>query len=88
MVQDSGSGIDDGLRLRLFQPFSAGAVHAGAAHAAQAANSGAVHTGAGLGLAIAAEIVQALDGKISLDNRLVKNHLVGLNAQVRLPLSS
>jgi two-component system, OmpR family, sensor histidine kinase TctE len=69
VVADSGAGVDAELRARLFQPFSAGAVQAGS----------------GLGLAISAEIVHALHGMISLDNRVVHGQVKGLDARVRLP---
>ncbi len=72
VIADSGEGISEELRVRLFQPFSAGSVQ----------------TGSGLGLAICAEIVQALQGAISLDNRIVKAQVTGLDARVRLPLAS
>ena len=72
VVADSGTGIDSALRTRLFQPFSAGAAHAGS----------------GLGLAICAEIVSALGGTISLDNRLLQAQVVGLDAHVQLPSST
>jgi two-component system sensor histidine kinase TctE len=70
VVADSGGGVDRDLATRLFQPFSAGATQAGS----------------GLGLAICAEIVRALKGVISLDNRVVQGRVQGLDAQVRLPL--
>jgi two-component system, OmpR family, sensor histidine kinase TctE len=71
VVADSGTGVDDALRVRLFQPFSAGNVQAGS----------------GLGLAICAEIVAALQGDISLDNRVEQGQRTGLDARVRLPLA-
>ncbi|MFZ3119181.1 MAG: ATP-binding protein, partial [Variovorax sp.] len=58
------------LRGRLFAPFSAGDMA----------------SGSGLGLAICREIVQALRGRIALDNRLADGRVVGLDATVRLPL--
>ncbi|MBV7542875.1 sensor histidine kinase [Acidovorax sp. sic0104] len=70
-VSDHGSGIDDELAARLFQPFSAGDVR----------------TGSGLGLAICHEIVQALGGSIVLTNRMTGSRVAGLDAVVRLPLS-
>ncbi len=70
LIADSGAGIDDELRQRLFQPFSAGRMHAGS----------------GLGLAICAEIVKALKGEIALDNRVVQGKVQGLDVKVRLPL--
>ena len=69
-ISDSGPGISNELRERLFQPFSA--VEA--------------HSGSGLGLAICREIVLALGGSISLDQREENGQVVGLDATVRLPL--
>jgi two-component system, OmpR family, sensor histidine kinase TctE len=69
-ITDSGSGIDEALRQRLFQPFSAGRIQAGS----------------GLGLAICAEIVRALNGEITLDNRMAKDRVMGLDVRVKLPL--
>lgn len=69
-VSDSGPGISSELRERLFQPFSAGDVR----------------NGSGLGLAICREIVAALGGSISLDNRVVHSQIQGLDAVVRLKL--
>lgn len=69
-ISDSGPGIAPEQRLRLFQPFAAGAPREGAAR------------GSGLGLAICQEIVLTLGGRISLDNR----EGGGLDAVVRLPL--
>ena len=70
-LRDHGSGIDDELAARLFQPFSAGDVR----------------TGSGLGLAICHEIVQALGGRIALTNRIQAGLVTGLDAVVHLPLS-
>ena len=70
-VSDSGPGIAAELRARLFQPFSAG-------------DAG---SGSGLGLAICQEIVLALGGSITLDNRENQGRIVGLDATVRLPLA-
>ncbi len=70
-VSDSGPGISPELRGRLFQPFSAGDVR----------------SGSGLGLAICREIVVALGGSISLDNRAHNTHVEGLDATVRLHLA-
>lgn len=72
VITDSGAGIDDELRQRLFQPFSAGRIQAGS----------------GLGLAICAEITRALKGEIALDNRITAGQISGLDVQVLLPLSS
>ncbi len=73
-IADSGPGISDTLRERLFQPF--------------ASESGQVHaSGAGLGLAICREIVHSLGGQISLDNRTSNGRVTGLDTTVRLPLN-
>jgi len=75
VVSDGGPGISPELRQRLFAPFSAGSTS----------------SGSGLGLAICREIVLALDGHISLDNRTEPDgsgRIVGLDAVVRLPLAS
>ncbi|TFZ00409.1 sensor histidine kinase [Ramlibacter henchirensis] len=69
---DSGPGIADELRSRLFQPFAAGDLR----------------SGSGLGLVICAEIVRALDGSIELENRLMQGQTQGLDATVRLPLET
>ncbi|HYP83820.1 sensor histidine kinase [Variovorax sp.] len=65
-IGDDGPGIADELRRRLFVPFAAGDVA----------------KGSGLGLAICREIVLALGGSLSLENRAGG----GLDAIVRLPL--
>jgi two-component system, OmpR family, sensor histidine kinase TctE len=70
-VADSGPGIADALRDRLFQPFAAGAGS----------------TGSGLGLAICREIVLSLGGQLQLNNREHRGQVIGLDAVVRLPLS-
>lgn len=70
VIGDSGPGISPELRTRLFQPFSAGETR----------------SGSGLGLAICHEIVLALGGSISLDNREAHGHRLGLDTTVRLPL--
>jgi two-component system sensor histidine kinase TctE len=72
-IADSGPGIADAQRERLFQPFAA----------SQPDTAG--HEGSGLGLAICREIVTALGGRITLDNRLQDGHTVGLDACVTLP---
>lgn len=69
-IADSGPGVNAEMHARLFQPFSAGDVR----------------SGSGLGLAICQEIVLALGGSISLDNREEHGHIAGLDATVRLPL--
>ena len=70
-IGDSGPGIGAELRERLFQPFSAGEAC----------------SGSGLGLAICNEIVMALGGRISLDNRVSDGRICGLDATVQLPLA-
>ncbi|PIF78514.1 two-component system sensor histidine kinase TctE [Variovorax sp. 54] len=75
-VRDDGPGISTELRQRLFAPFAAGNTS----------------SGSGLGLAICREIVLALGGRISLDNRTAlgaggSTYVTGLDAVVRLPLS-
>jgi two-component system sensor histidine kinase TctE len=74
-VSDHGSGISADLRQRLFEPCSPGAP----------ANE--VRGGAGLGLAICADIVDSLGGRISLDNRMQGGRISGLDATVALPLA-
>lgn len=69
-ISDSGCGITAELAARLCQPFSAGDVP----------------HGSGIGLAICREIVQALGGSISQQNRLAHGKVIGLDAAVQLPL--
>ena len=71
-IADSGTGISAELAARLFQPFSAGRVG----------------YGSGLGLAICSEIVDALGGTISLENRVVQGRVTGLDATARLPVAA
>ncbi len=68
-ITDSGPGIPDALRPRLFQPFAAGAAG----------------SGSGLGLAICREIVQSVGGSLALDNLVERDLVIGLQATVRLP---
>jgi two-component system sensor histidine kinase TctE len=71
-IADSGSGIPESLRPRLYQPFS----------------SGEPGSGSGLGLAICRDIVQSLQGALALENRLDSSsprRVTGLDAIVRLP---
>ena len=70
VVTNSGSGISEDMRQRLFQPFA----------------TGDTKSGTGLGLAIAREIVHALGGTIQLNNRIVGGEVVGLDASITLPL--
>ena len=72
----SGPRLAAPLRPRLFQPFA----------------PGDPRTGSGLGLAISHEVVAALGGTISLDNREVQSadgavRVAGLDTTVRLPLA-
>ena len=71
LVADAGPGIGAELRERLFAPFAAGDNL----------------RGSGLGLAICREIVQALGGRITLDNRNQAGVVQGLDARVQLPLA-
>jgi two-component system sensor histidine kinase TctE len=68
---DTGPGISQELRMRLFQPFA----------------SGDPRSGSGLGLAICQEIVTSLGGDIRMDNRLEGGRITGLDARVSLPLA-
>jgi hypothetical protein len=74
-IADTGPGISDELRQRLFLPFSAGDSR----------------SGSGLGLAICQEIVRALGGSIRLDPRVEEGPSPaahqGLVARVWLPLA-
>jgi two-component system, OmpR family, sensor histidine kinase TctE len=74
VLADHGPGIEAELQKRLFQPFSAGSVQSGSG------------SGSGLGLAICAEIVHALGGSISLENRMLQGQIQGADMRVRLPL--
>jgi two-component system, OmpR family, sensor histidine kinase TctE len=75
-VSDDGPGISIALRERLFQPF------------ATDHSRGPSLSGSGLGLAICREIVNSLRGSIDLDNRVQHGQVRGLDATVRLPLST
>ncbi|MES2784123.1 MAG: sensor histidine kinase N-terminal domain-containing protein [Pseudomonadota bacterium] len=70
-ITDNGPGIAAELRARLFQPFS----------------PGDARSSSGLGLAICLEIVRALKGSISLDNRESHGVVQGLDTTVRIPLA-
>jgi two-component system, OmpR family, sensor histidine kinase TctE len=74
-IADSGPGISDSLRERLFQPFATD-------HGARPSGAGS-----GLGLAICHGIVQSLGGGIELQNRVVHGRITGLDVTVRLPLA-
>ncbi len=79
VISDNGPGIDAELQKRLFQPFSAGTPNP--------AVSGATSSDSGLGLAICLEIVNALGGAISLENRTEQAHVTGLDTRACLPLT-
>jgi two-component system sensor histidine kinase TctE len=70
-ISDSGPGIAEELRRRLFQPFA----------------SGDPRSGSGLGLAICQDIVRSLGGEIRLDSRIADGRTAGLDAVVSLPLA-
>jgi two-component system sensor histidine kinase TctE len=70
-IADSGPGVSEELRQRLFEPFSSGDPARG---------------GVGLGLTICREIVASLGGQIELNNRMQGSRVAGLEAVVRLPL--
>mgnify|MGYP001598562127 CR=1 FL=1 len=70
VISDSGPGISNELRVRLFEPFSAGETR----------------QGSGLGLAICHEIALSLGGSIQLDNRESHGQRLGMDCTVRLPL--
>ena len=71
-VSDSGPGIGEQQRQRLFEAFAAGGDLGGS----------------GLGLAICREIVQSLGGSIALHNRDPGTGAPGLDAIVNLPLET
>jgi two-component system sensor histidine kinase TctE len=75
VIADSGAGIAAQQRRQLFQPFATGGP------------AGDATQGSGLGLAICHEIVQALGGSITLNNRVEAQRVVGLDATVTLPLT-
>ena len=74
-IADSGPGIAEPLRERLFRPFAAGP------------ERGDLSGGSGLGLAICRDIVDSLGGTLVLDNRIRCSRITGLDATVRLPLA-
>lgn len=69
-IEDTGPGLRGPLKQHLFEPFS----------------TEDTQSGSGLGLTIAREIVTTLGGRISLDNRWQGQQILGLDAQVVLPL--
>ena len=70
-VRDTGSGIPDGEKLRIFERF----------YQSNRARSSAMRTGTGLGLAIAREIVEAHGGEITVTD----NRPNGARFQISLP---
>ena len=74
-IADSGPGIGEQQRLRLFQPFASGS------------SAGTAAGGAGLGLTISREIVQSLGGQLALENRTRQGQVRGLDATVRLAVA-
>jgi two-component system sensor histidine kinase TctE len=70
-IADSGPGMDAAQGTRLFQAFA----------------TERPTSGSGLGLTIAREMVLALGGEISLENRFEVSRLVGLDALIRLPMT-
>lgn len=73
-ISDSGPGVSEALRERLFQPFATD-------HGARPSGAGS-----GLGLSICCGIVMSLGGGLSLDNRVVRGRCEGLDVTVRLPM--
>ncbi len=71
-IEDSGPGISETLRERLFQPFA----------------TGDAKSGSGLGLMIVREIVVALHGTIQLNNHKEDDTVVGLDACISIPLTN
>ena len=78
-IADSGPGLSDPARQRLFQPFATLGLGAAAGTAG--------HGGSGLGLAICHDIVSSLGGRLALDNRLDQGRVRGLDATVALPIA-
>ena len=70
-IVDAGPGISDELRQRLFAPFAAGDVA----------------KGSGLGLAICHEIVLAMQGRMTMRNRVSNGVVVGLDASAFVPIA-
>lgn len=71
-ISDSGPGLAQDQRRRLFEPFAA------------SGPGGQI----GLGLSICREIVQSLGGSITLENRQCDGRITGLDAVVRLARES
>jgi two-component system sensor histidine kinase TctE len=75
-IADSGPGIAEDLRERLFQPF------------ATASAQGDLRAGSGLGLVICRDIVLSLGGLLTLENRIEHSRVSGLDARVQLALAA
>jgi two-component system, OmpR family, sensor histidine kinase TctE len=73
-ISDDGPGIPELQRARLFQAFATDATARG--------------SGSGLGLAICKGLVETLQGRIALDNRIRDGRIAGLDARVELPLAA
>ena len=73
-ISDDGPGISELQRTRLFQAFATDATTRG--------------SGSGLGLAICSGLVETLQGRIALDNRIRHGRIAGLDARVELPLAA
>ncbi|MFM2340542.1 MAG: hypothetical protein RLZZ592_195 [Pseudomonadota bacterium] len=74
-IADSGPGIAEDLRERLFQPFATAPAQAD------------LRSGSGLGLTICRDIVLSLGGTLALDNRIARSRVTGLDARVQLALA-
>jgi two-component system sensor histidine kinase TctE len=71
IIWDQAGGIDEAIRERLFEPFSA-------------AKGG---TGIGLGLSICRQIAESMNATVNLFNRVEAGRVVGVDAVVRWPMS-
>lgn len=71
IIWDQAGGIEEAVRARLFEPFSA-------------AKGG---TGIGLGLSICRQIAESMNATVNLFNRVEAGRVVGVDAVVRWPMS-
>ena len=71
IIWDQAGGIEEAVRARLFEPFSA-------------AKGG---TGIGLGLSICRQIAESMNASVNLFNRVEAGRVVGVDAVVRWPVS-
>lgn len=71
IIWDQGGGIEEAVRARLFEPFSA-------------AKGG---TGIGLGLSICRQIAESMNASVNLFNRVEAGRVIGVDAVVRWPVS-